>query len=139
MDDITKALQILRNGKSPGFDKIHPEFLTYCGINTRRWLAKFFTNILIAEQLPSELRRSKIIAILKPGKSADLPGSYRPIALLSVIYKLLERLIYNRISPRILYILLVEQAGIRPGRSCEDEVFALLTYIERGFEERSKT
>ena len=139
MDEVTKALQLLRNGKSPGFDKIHPEFLTYCGINTRRWLAKFFTNILEAEQLPSELKRSKIIAILKPGKPADLPGSYRPIALLSVIYKLLERLIYNRISPRILDILPVEQAGFRPGRNCEDQVLALLTYIERGFEERSKT
>ena len=139
MDEVTKALQLLRNGKSPGFDKIHPEFLTYCGINTRRWLAKFFTNILEAEQLPSELKRSKIIAILKPGKPADLPGSYRPIALLGVIYKLLERLIYNRISPRILDILPVEQAGFRPGRNCEDQVLALLTYIERGFEERSKT
>ena len=36
-------------------------------------------------------------------------------------------------------ILPVEQAGFRPGRNCEDQVLALLTYIERGFEEHSKT
>ena len=122
MDEVTKALQLLRNGKSPGFDKIQPEFLTYCGIKTKFWLEKFFTNILEAKQLPSELKGSKIIAILKPGKLADLPGSYRPIALLSVIYKLLERLIYNRISPRILDILPVEQARFRSG-SCTSDLY----------------
>ena len=51
------------------------------------------------------LPSSKIIAILKDychpqtGLDPDEAISYRPISLLSVGYKLLERLIYNRLLP----------------------------------------
>ncbi|WP_423246930.1 reverse transcriptase domain-containing protein, partial [Vibrio cholerae] len=77
--------------------------------------------------------------MLKPGKEPERPESYRPIALLSICYKLLERLIYNRILPVLNASIPVEQAGFRPGRNCCDQVLALTTYIEDGFEKRLKT
>ncbi|VVC38778.1 Reverse transcriptase domain [Cinara cedri] len=118
---------------------MHPEFLINCGPNTRKWLSKFYTDIQQSGTLPPELRKSKIIAIVKPGKSNDRPENYRPIALLSACYKLLERIIYNRISPIILNTIPVEQAGFRPGRSCSDQVLSLTTYIEAGFRNRLKS
>lgn len=71
------------------------------GTNTKRWLCKFYSNILDTGILPAEFKETKIIAILKPGKDNDRPESYRPIALLSCCLKLLERTIYNRISKKI--------------------------------------
>lgn len=44
------------------------------------------------------LEKAKIVAIVKPGKPNGHPQYYQPIAILSIIYKLSERLIYNRIS-----------------------------------------
>ncbi|KAL4083147.1 hypothetical protein QTP88_028477 [Uroleucon formosanum] len=137
--EITTALKDLKPGKAAGPDGMHPEFLINCGPNTRRWLSKFYTDIQQSGTLPPEFRKSRIIAIIKPGKSNDRPENYRPIALLSVCYKLLERIIYNRISPIILNTIPVEQAGFRPGRSCSDQVLALTTYIEAGFHNRLKT
>lgn len=137
--ELLQALNELKNGKAPGFDGIHPEFLKHCGKNARNWLVQFFSNILQTSQLPSEFKRTKILAILKPGKSADSVESYRPIALMSVCFKVLERLIYNRISPLIFKIIPIEQAGFRPQRSCEDQVLALTTHIETGFEKRLKS
>jgi hypothetical protein len=137
--EITTALKGLKPGKAAGSDGMHPEFLINCGPNTRRWLSKFYTDIQQSGTLPPEFRKSKIIAIVKPGKSNDRPENYRPIALFSVCYKLLERIIYNRIRPIILNIIPVEQAGFRPGRSCSDQVLSLTIYIEAGFQNRLKT
>lgn len=56
-------------------------------------------DILAIKNIPKEFRRCKIIAILKPNK--EDPSSCRPIALLSGCYKLLEKLLYNRIYDAI--------------------------------------
>ncbi|KAI5730977.1 hypothetical protein M8J77_002861 [Diaphorina citri] len=90
-------------------------------------------------QIPSKLKHAKIIALLKPGKPEDSPSSYRPIALLSSVYKLLERLLYNRISTKIFNTIPIEQAGFRPGRNCADQVLAFTTLIEAGFQKKLKT
>ena len=60
------------------------------------------------------------------------------ISLLSVCYKLLERLTLHRISPDV-DLLSPDQAGFRSGRSTCDQVAALSTYIENGFQNKMKT
>lgn len=52
-----------------------------------------------------------------------------PFTLLSVKYKLLERLLFNRLSPIIVETLPVDQAG---------QVLLLRAYIEQGFEKHLK-
>ena len=64
---------------------------------------------------------------------------FRPISLLSMCYKLLERIILHRISPAVDEILNIEQAGFRPGRSTQDQVLALTAYVENVFQRRDKT
>ena len=51
-------------------------------------------------------------------------------------YKLLERIILHRISPAVDEILNIEQVGFRPGRSLQDQVLALTTYVENGYQRR---
>lgn len=85
------------------------------------------------------MKRSKIIALLKPGKPSDESKSYRPVTLLSSIYKLLERLLYNRIATKIMETVPKEQAGFRPARSGTDQVVALITYIKAGYQRKFKT
>ena len=57
-----------------------------------------------------------------------------PISLLCHLYKLYERLILNRLSPIIEHVLIPEQAGFRPGKSCTAQVLNLTQHIEDGFE-----
>ena len=75
-------------------------------------------------------RKAKVIAVEKPGKDPCLAANYRPISLLSVCYKLLERLALQRISPTVEGLLSPDQAGFRKGRSTCDQVAALTTFIE---------
>lgn len=139
MDEINLALVYMKNGKASGFDAIYPEFLTYSGPRTIIWLAKFFSDIVATGALPPAFKKTKIIALLKPGKKEEEPESYRPIALLSVTLKLLERLIYNRICDEIDKRIPPEQAGFRKGRSCADQVVSLTNHIENGYQRNLKT
>ena len=62
-------------------------------------------------KIPKIWRRALVVAIPKPGKPVGDPKSYRPISLLCVSYKILERLIYARVEPLIDPLLSKEQLG----------------------------
>lgn len=128
-----------QSGKAPGFDKIHPEFLTPWGLNTRKSLARFFINILQTCIVPPEFKSAKIIAILKSGKSPDLPeifGLFRYLASLTSYCRKSSIIGSARLLSNILP---VEQAGFMPAGSWEDQVLALVTYIASGSEKCLKS
>lgn len=137
--EINTAISSIKVGKAAGVDGIYYELIKNFGTNVKRWLCKFYSKILDSSLLPIEFKETKIMAVLKPGKPNDAPESYRPIALMSCCLKLLERMIYNRISNTIFEHIQPEQAGFRPGRNCEDQVLALTSFIENGFQKLLKT
>ncbi|KAI1001738.1 hypothetical protein K3495_g6468 [Podosphaera aphanis] len=83
-------------------------------------------------------RQAILIIIQKPNKS-DLssPRAYRPIALLSVLGKGLERLLAKRISLITIRhkILATQQFGALPGRSAADLTTCLTHDVERALSE----
>ena len=70
----------------------------------------------------------------KPGKPLDNAASFCPMSLLCTTYKLFEGLLLARLSPKVEPVLPNEQAGLRPGRSCADQVLAFTTFIEAGYQ-----
>ena len=79
-----------------------------------------------------------MVAMPKPTKPVGDPKSYRPISLLCVPYKILERLIYFRIEPLIDPLFPKEQAGFRRGKSTVHQVVLLTQNIEDSFEAKKK-
>ena len=65
--------------------------------------------------------------------------SYRPISLLSTCYKLQECLVLHRVSPEVEKLLSSKQAEFRTNRSTCEQVAALTTHIEDGFQQQLKT
>jgi hypothetical protein len=137
--EVQSAIQQLKSGTAAGYDNIHPEFLSHLGPKALLWLSIFFSKVVEDGRLPKAWRKAKVIAIGKPGKDLNIASNYRPISLLSVCYKLLERLTLQRISPTVEQILSPDQAGFRKERSTCDQVAALTTYIENGFQQNLKT
>ena len=91
-EEISTALQKTKPATAPGYDNIYVEFLKNLSPKARTWLSKFFSRIMAIHSIPKIWRKAKVIAIEKPGKDASLAANYRPLTLLSVHYKLLERL-----------------------------------------------
>jgi len=80
-----------------------------------------------------------MIALLKQGKLGTEAADYHPISLLSIPYKILKRLILERLQSHIDEIIPVEQASFRNNRGCEEQVLALTTLIEAGPQKKLKT
>ena len=137
-EEMKTALKHLKSGKSPGLDNIHPEFLLNQGVKATEWLRLFCSQCLHSCKFPQIWRRSKVIAIHKPNNPLDEPKGYRPIALLCVPYKFLERLLHTPLDPVIDPQLPCEQAGFRRGRSTADQVTLLTQDIEDAFDAGEK-
>ena len=136
--EFAAALQHLKPGKAPGPDSICPELIIHAGAGLKSWLRGFLSSCLHHLKIPKIWRRALVVAVSKPSKLVEDPRSYRPISLLCVPYKILERLIYARVESLIDPLLLREQAGFRRGRSTVDQVTLLTQSIENAFEAKKK-
>ena len=93
---------------------------SYLSLDHSSRLLSFRENCILCahfrrHSIPKIWRKAKVIAVEKPGKDPSLAANYRPISLLSVCYKLLERLALQRISPTVEGLLSPDQAGFRKG------------------------
>ena len=137
-EEFSCALQQLKPGKAPGPDSICPELILHAGAALKSWLNKFLSSCMRHLKLPKIWRRATVVAIPKPKKPVGDPRSYRPISLLCIPFKILERLIYARVEPIIDPLLPQEQAGFRRGRSTTDQVTLLTQEIEDSFSANKK-
>ena len=135
---FTAALQHLKPGKAPGPDSIFPELILHAGAALKSWLRDVLSSCLRRLKIPKIWRRALVVAIPKPGKPVGNPKNYRPISLLCVPYKTLERRIYARAKPLVDSLLPKEQAGFRRGKSTVDQVALLTQNIEDSFEAKKK-
>jgi Reverse transcriptase (RNA-dependent DNA polymerase) len=106
---------------------------------TREWILSILNDVLATGRLPKLFKQAKFITILKPGKDGSDSSHLRLISLLSVVYKLLERMILQRIQPLIEDVIPKSQAGFRRHRSSTEQVMAVTSYIEAGFQHKLKT
>ena len=134
IQELTLAVRQLKSGKAQGPDNIPPEFLIHCGPRCLEWLREFYSKCLSNTTVPKIWRKATVIAIPKPNKPTDDPKNYRPISLLCVPFKLLERLLLVRLDPIIDPQLPNEQAGFRRGRSTVHQIVNLTDDIEEAFE-----
>ena len=134
MEDLQHGVNALKNSKAAGLDDMLCEQIKHVGEATLRWLLQMMNSILKTQKFPKLWRKSKVIAILKPGKDSTLPKSYRPISLLCHTYKLFERRILNRLNPLIETMIIDQQAGFRPGKSTTGQLLNLTQHIEDGYE-----
>ena len=134
-EEILAALKKTKPATAPGYDNIHVEVPMNLGPKARTWLSKFFSRMMATHSVPKIWRKANVIAVEKPRKDPSLAANYRPVSLLSVCHQLLERLALQRISPTVEGLLSPDQAGFRKGRSTCEQVAALTTFIENGFQQ----
>ncbi|KAE9417419.1 hypothetical protein Angca_008526, partial [Angiostrongylus cantonensis] len=127
--EIRYAISSVKNRTAPGPERIRSEHLKNLPPVLVSTLARLFTRFLSVCKVPTEWKTSKTALLFKKGDLHDI-GNYRPICLLSVVYKLFTRLILNRIDKTLDEGEPCEQAGFRKGFSTMDHIHTLTRLIE---------
>ena len=115
--DVFQALNSLDPNKAPGIDSINPAFLKYCANSLTIPIHHLLTLSLRSKFLLQEWRTHRIVPVFKSGdRTSDT--NYRPISLLCIISKVLEKIIYQHLFDFIYNQLSAHQFGFIPGHSC---------------------
>lgn len=117
--EIRQALKRLKKNKAPGEDGIAVELLKAGGSVVIKELRLLFNEVLFTGVVPTEWTRSLVVLFHKRGDNTLLKN-YRPISLLSQVYKVLSRVITTRLSGRLDQYQPREQAGFRKGFGTTD-------------------
>jgi len=112
--ELAKLIANLNTTKSPGPDNISPKLVKECTTELVEPLLHLYNLSLNSGVVPETLKTAKVIPVYKKGETY-LPSNYRPISLLSVFNKLLEKLMHTRLYSFLLKnnILYSYQFGFR--------------------------
>ena len=91
-----------------------------------------FTQSLLTGIVPSKLKIAKVIPIYKSGDCLN-PSNYRPISLLSIFSKILEKIVYNRLYKYLdsNSLLSPNQFGFRTNHSTSHPMTLLLNKVSK--------
>ena len=92
MCELTPAIS-KSHDTAAGPDEIHYQMLKHLPASALDTLLHILNDIWSSGNFPPGWRTSTVIPVLKPGKEDTDPCSYRPIALMSCICKIMERMI----------------------------------------------
>ena len=93
-NDVLYVLQVLKLGKASGLDHISHHMLKYTASTVCKPLQKLFTFSLRLAVFPDNWKTALVLPLFKNGEK-QLPANYRPIALLSTVGKVFERVVFK--------------------------------------------
>jgi hypothetical protein len=95
-NEVEDVLKVINPTKASGPDLINPRLLKEAASIIKHPLCKLFNLSLRVASYPIQWKRANIMPVFKNNKQNNVKN-YRPISLLSVISKCMERCVYKHI------------------------------------------
>ena len=135
--DIEDKISELKDNSAPGPDQISGRLLKSLKTTISKPLQLIFNKSLSEKTAPSEWKDAIVIPIFKKGTKGS-PSNYRPVSLTSIVCKIMEKLIKEKIVEHLSTNNLINpsQHGFTKHKSCSTnllEFFEFVTYqVDRG-------
>ena len=134
-DEIISLIRKINPNKATGSDGISGQMLLLCDESVILPLQIIFTNILSTSIYPDMWKLANVTPIFKKGDK-QLIKNYRPISLLPICGKILEKIIFKNLYSYLHTNNLItkNQSGFRPGDSTTNQLLYLLDEIHQSFD-----
>ena len=126
--DVYEALSSLDPNKAMGPDGISPKVLKYCADILTNPITYLFSLTLTKSYLPIEWRTHCIIPVFKTGDHTVI-SNYRPISLLCIISKVIEKIIFKETTQFVSNSFTPHQFGFLPGRSTLQQLLLFINEL----------
>ena len=127
VEAVEEKLQELNPNKAAGPDGVESRLLKECATEMAPVLQQIFRKSLDEAEVPDLLKEAEIVPIHKGGSKATM-ANFRPVALTSVVSKILEKIICSAILAFLGTNNLIsqQQHGFVKGRSCQTNILLCL-------------
>lgn len=138
-EGIAAAIDRLPTNSAPGPDEICTKLLKMTKVVISPILAALFQQSIDTGCVPFAWRIARVIPIFKSG-DPSVPLNYRPISLTSIVCKLLEHIISSAVMSYLTKesFFFSNQHGFLRGRSCETQLFELMTDLHNAVHSSSQ-
>lgn len=139
-NEVEYIIKQLKSKKAPGDDNIRAELLKQIVNEIRTPLVYLMNRSLETGIFPKILKLGLIKPLYKSGDKLERVN-YRPLSLISNVAKILEKIIKIRIVKFLNKhkVISDKQYGFREGKSTDDAIFALTTYIYDALDKKKAT
>ena len=138
-NEILSLIRGINPDKAAGSDGISGRMLLLCDESIILPLHLIFTNIMSSSVYPDAWKLANITPIFKKGNK-QLVSNYRPISLLPICGKILEKIIFNQMYSYLQANGLISrnQSGFRPGDSTTNQLLYLVNELHKAFDGKDK-
>ena len=132
-EEVISGIKSFKSGKAPGESSITMDMIKHGGERVQQYLHRMLVKIWRTERMPDDWKEAVIIPVHKKGDKLDCKN-YRGISLLEAAYKILSKILLNRLKKYSEEIVGDHQAGFMKGRSTTDHIFVLKDVISKYWE-----
>ena len=124
---VEKRLAALKPNKATGPDGFPPRMLKELAGPLSKPLSIIMNKSLQEGRLPKIWKTAHVVPIFKKGKK-NIAGNYRPVSLTSVICKVMESIVREKLLEHLKHnnLITTSQHGFVGGRSCSTNLLAAL-------------
>ena len=135
INDILKIIRNLDPNKAHGHDMISIRMVKICDDSICKPLKLIFQSCLESGKFPSEWKKANVVPVHKKGDKQILKNC-RPISLLPITGKILEKLLSDRMFEFFTENNLISdnQSGFKPGDSCINQLLSITHEIYQSFD-----
>jgi len=120
--ELANAVRSMNNDKVPGLDGFPVDFFKFFWSDLNTFILRAINEAYDTGIFSTTQRRGVITCLPKPQKDRSLLSNWRPITLLSTVYKMASKCISNRIQTVIDTLIHTDQTGFLKGRNISDNV-----------------